>query len=86
MVKWKYSDADTMYDCGDQSQLIDHLLKCHMLSQECTSEDLMGYNEACEGVCLSVDEQCVATRQEEDRLYIFFILTDSKTRDNSSNV
>ena len=40
-----YSDADTMCDCGEKTQTMDHLLKCHMLSQECTTEDLMEYNE-----------------------------------------
>ena len=49
--KWKYSDADTKCDCGEQTQTMDHLLKCPMLPQECTNEDLMAYNEtANEGV------------------------------------
>ena len=43
---------------------MDHLLKCPILPQECTTEDLMEYNEAVKE-CLPVDEQCVVTRQEE---------------------
>ena len=46
MLKWKYSDADTICDCWEQTQHVDHLLKCPMLPQECTTEDLMEYNEA----------------------------------------
>ena len=46
MLKWKYSDADTICDCGEKTQIMDHLLKCPMLPQECTTEDLMEYNEA----------------------------------------
>ena len=46
MLKWKYSDADTICDYGEQSQTMNHLLKCPMLPQECTTEDLMDYNEA----------------------------------------
>ena len=38
-----------------------------MLSQECTTEDLMEFNEAAKG-CLPEDEQCVVTRQAEDLL------------------
>ena len=45
MLKWKYSDADTICDCGERIQTMDHLLKCHMLPQEYTTEDLMAYNE-----------------------------------------
>ena len=45
MLKWKYSDAYTICDCGEQTQTMDHLLKCPMLSQECTTEDVMTYNE-----------------------------------------
>ena len=45
MLKWKYSDADIICDCGEQTQTMDHLLKCPMLPQECTTEDLMEYNE-----------------------------------------
>ena len=41
----KYSDADTICDCGEQTQTKDHLLKCPMLPQECTTEDLMEYHE-----------------------------------------
>ena len=37
---------------------MEHLLK------ECTTEDLMEYNEAAKE-CVLVDEQCVLTRQEE---------------------
>ena len=48
---------------------MDHLLKYPMLPQECTMEDLMEYNEtAKECMCLPVEEQCVVTRQEEDRI------------------
>ena len=39
--KWKYSDADTICDCGEETQTMDHLLKCPMLCQEWTTEDLM---------------------------------------------
>ena len=39
-------DADTIFFCGEQAQTMDHLLKCPMLPQECTTEDLMEYNEA----------------------------------------
>ena len=46
MLKWKYSDADTICDCGEQTQTMDHLLECSMLPQECTTEDLMEYNKA----------------------------------------
>ena len=45
MLKWKYSDADTIYNCGVQTQTMDHMLKCPMLQQECTTQDLMEYNE-----------------------------------------
>ena len=45
MLKWKYSDADIICDCGEQTQTMDHLLKCPMLPQECTTNDLMEYNE-----------------------------------------
>ena len=31
VLKWKYSDADTICDCGEQTQTMDHLLKCPML-------------------------------------------------------
>ena len=51
MLKWKYSVAHTICDCGEQTQTMGHLLKCPMLSQECTTEDLMEYIEAAkEGV------------------------------------
>ena len=67
MVTWKYSDAHTICDCREQRQTMEHLLKCPMLPQKCTNEDLMEYNEAAnECVCLPVDEQCVVTRQEEE--------------------
>ena len=46
MLKWIYSDADTMYVSGKKTHTMDHLLKCHMLYQECTTKDLMDYNEA----------------------------------------
>ena len=46
MLQWKYSDAGTICDFGEQSQTMDHLLKYPMLLQECTTEDLMEYNEA----------------------------------------
>ena len=39
------SDADTMCDCGEQPQTMNHLLKCPFLSPEYTTEDLMEYNE-----------------------------------------
>ena len=42
-----------------------------MLPQECTTEDLMEYNEAAKE-CLPVDEQCVVTWQEEDWLPVFY--------------
>ena len=45
MVKWKYSDADTICDCGEQIQIMEHLLKYHMRPQECTTENLTEYNE-----------------------------------------
>ena len=45
MVKFKYRDAYTICDCGEQTQTMDHLLKCPMLPQECTTDDLMEYNE-----------------------------------------
>ena len=45
MLKWKYSDADTICDCGEQTQTMDHLLNGPMLTQECVTEDLMEYNE-----------------------------------------
>ena len=41
MLKWKYSDADTICDCAEQTQTIDHLLKCPMMPQECTTDDLL---------------------------------------------
>ena len=44
-MDWKYSDTDTICDCGEQTHTMDHLLKCPMLPQECTTEDLMEYNE-----------------------------------------
>ena len=46
MLKWKYSDADTMCDCRELTQTMDHLIKCHSLSQEYTTDDLVEYNEA----------------------------------------
>ena len=45
MLKWEYSDADTICDRGEQTQTMAHLLECPMLPQECTTEDLMEYNE-----------------------------------------
>ena len=45
MLNWKYSDADTICDRGEQIQTMDHLLKCAMLPQKCTTEVLMEYNE-----------------------------------------
>ena len=45
MLKWKYSDADTICDCGEQTQTMDHLLKCPMLPQECTNEEEAGRTE-----------------------------------------
>ena len=51
MVKWKYSDADTIGDCGDKRHTIEYLLKCPMRAQEYTAEDLMEYNE--------VEKECV---------------------------
>ena len=45
MLKWQYSDADTIWDCGEQTHTMDHLLKCPMLPQECMTDDLMEYNE-----------------------------------------
>ena len=33
-------------DCREQTQTMDHLLRCPMLPQECTTEDLMEYDEA----------------------------------------
>ena len=44
MLKWKYSDADTIWDYWEHAQTMDHLLKCPMLPQECTTDDLMEYN------------------------------------------
>ena len=46
MLKWKCSDDYTICDCGEQKQTMDYLLKCPMLHQECTTEDLIEYNEA----------------------------------------
>ena len=46
IAKRKYSDADIICDIVEQTQTMDHLLTCHMLLQECTTEDLMEYNEA----------------------------------------
>ena len=46
MLKWEYSDADIVCDSGEQTHTMDHLLKCPMLPQECTTDDLMEYNEA----------------------------------------
>lgn len=45
MKKWKYSDDDTMCECGESTQTMEHLLKCRLLEQECTPEDLMEYND-----------------------------------------
>ena len=45
MLKWKYSDADTICEWGEQTQTMDHRLKCPILPQECTTEDLMEYNK-----------------------------------------
>ena len=36
-------------DCEEQTQTMDHLLKCSILPQEFTTEDLMAYNEAGKG-------------------------------------
>ena len=44
-----YSDADIICDIVEQTQTMDHLLKCPMLPQECTTEDLMEYIEAVKG-------------------------------------
>ena len=46
MLKLKYSDANTICDCGEQTQTVDHLLKSLMLPHERTTEDLTEYNEA----------------------------------------
>ena len=32
LLKWKYSDADTICDCGEQTQTLDHLLKCQAVA------------------------------------------------------
>ena len=45
MPRWKYSDADTICDWEEQTQTMDYLLKCHMLPQECTTDNLIEYNE-----------------------------------------
>ena len=45
MLKWKYSDADTICDGAEQTQTMNHLIKCPMLPQECATEDVMEYNE-----------------------------------------
>ena len=45
MLKWKYSDDETICDCGEQTQTMGHLLKCPILPQECTTDDLMEYHE-----------------------------------------
>ena len=44
MLKWKCSYADIICDCGEHTQTMDHLLKSPMLPQECTTEDLLEYN------------------------------------------
>ena len=46
ILKGKYSDADTIFNCGEQTHTMDYLLKWPMLPQEYTTEDLMEYNEA----------------------------------------
>ena len=46
MRKWKYSDADTICDCEERTQTVDHLLKCPMLPQDWSTVDLIEYNEA----------------------------------------
>ena len=45
MPIWKYNAANTLCDYGEQTQNMDHMLKCPMLPQECTSDDLMEYTE-----------------------------------------
>ena len=34
MLKWKYSDADTICDYGEHTQSMEHLLKCPMMPQK----------------------------------------------------
>ena len=51
---------------------MDHLLKCHMLRQECKTEELRKYDEAAK-VCLPVYEQCLVAREEEDHLRLMIM-------------
>ena len=44
--KWKYTDEDdTTCDCKEADQTMEHLLKCPLLRQTCSLDDLMGYND-----------------------------------------
>ena len=44
--KWKYTDEDdTMRDCKEADQTMEHLLECPLLRQTCSLDDLMVYND-----------------------------------------
>ena len=44
--KWGYADtADTACECGTSEQTMQHLLRCRLLENECSLEDLATANE-----------------------------------------
>ena len=46
MSKWGYADtADTACECGTSEQTMQHLLRCPLLENECSLEDLATANE-----------------------------------------
>ena len=47
LQEWGYlKDADVTCVCRSEPQTMDHLLKCPLLNQECTAEDLAEFNDA----------------------------------------
>ena len=46
LSKWDYADtADTACECGTSEQTMQHLLRCPLLENECSLEDLATANE-----------------------------------------
>ena len=46
LSKWGYADAaDTACECGTSEQTMQHLLRCPLLENECSLEDLATANE-----------------------------------------
>ena len=44
--KWGHTDNDDLdYDCGSESQTMQHLLRCPLLEQVCSADDLATHND-----------------------------------------